>query len=270
VSRLLHLSDTHFGTEQPPVVEALVALASACRPDVVVFSGDITQRARRHQFDAAQRFCERLPPAPVLALPGNHDIPLYNLFARIFQPYAGYRRAFGPVLEPTLQAGDFLLVGVNTTRAARHKNGELSQAQVNEVEWRLAQGQPRQLRVVVTHQPVAVLRPDDEHDRLIGAPEALPVWSAAGADLALGGHIHLPYVLDLTEAERPTPRPMWCVQAGTAVSHRVRHGTRNSVNVIDWQPASPGASRCCRVERWDYDEATGRFATACEHRLLLG
>ena len=84
MSLVLQISDTHFGTERPPVVEALVALASQLRPDVVVLSGDITQRARRAQFDAARRLVERLPPAPLLALPGNHDIPLCNLAARIF------------------------------------------------------------------------------------------------------------------------------------------------------------------------------------------
>ena len=269
MSLLLHLSDTHFGTEQPPVLEALELLIAQRPPQLVVFSGDITQRARRAQFDAAGRFCERLRGLPVLALPGNHDIPLFNLAARLFWPYRGYLRIFGPALEPVLDLPDMLVIGVNTTRPARHKNGQVSPAQVQSVARRLAAARPGQLRIVVTHQPAAVLRPEDTHDRLIGARHALPAWSLAGADLVLGGHIHLPYVLDLVDGPEPMPRPMWCVQAGTAVSHRVRHGTSNSVNRMEWQPPAPGQPRRCRVERCDYDSATGRFVTAFEHRLQL-
>ena len=268
MSLLLHFSDTHFGTEQPPVVAALVALAAERRPQALVFSGDITQRARSEEFAAARRFCDQLGELPLLVLPGNHDIPLWNLAARLFGPYARYRQAFGSALEPVLETAELLVVGVNTTRAWRHKNGAVSQAQVERVAARLAQARPGQLRIVVTHQPSEVWRPKDRHDRLRGAEPALQAWSAAGADLVLGGHIHLPYVMDLQARAWPTPRRTWCVQAGTAVSSRVRHGTHNSVNLIDWDPQA-GAARACTVERCDYDASTGRFGTASRSVLAL-
>ena len=88
MSVLLQISDPHFGTEQAPVVDALLTLAHAQRPDLVVLSGDITQRARRAQFAAARRFVERLAPSALLAIPGNHDIPLFNPVARLLWPYA--------------------------------------------------------------------------------------------------------------------------------------------------------------------------------------
>jgi hypothetical protein len=115
-----------------------------------------------------------------------------------------------------------------------------------------------------------VIRAEDEPDRLRGAEPALQVWSGAGADLVLGGHIHLPYVLDLSSRSTPTPRPTWCVQAGTAVSDRIRHGTCNSVNLIHWSPPHPGAPRICRVERCDYDGDLGTFQTAAMDELRLG
>lgn len=118
---LLHISDTHFGTEQPPVVEALVALAAQQRPDVVVLSGDITQRARPAQFRAAKACVERLG-APVLAIPGNHDIALLDLWARLTRPYARFSAVFGTDLEPVHASPDWLVVGVNTTRARRHRH----------------------------------------------------------------------------------------------------------------------------------------------------
>ena len=270
MSILLHISDTHFGTEQAVVVQALQVLARERLPDVLVFSGDITQRARPAQFRAARRLCDDLGIARMLALPGNHDIPLFDVLARATRPYGNYLQAFGPRLEPTLETDDFLVIGVNTTRASRHKNGEVSLEQVHRAATLLQGARPRQLRVVVTHQPAAVMRAEDEHDRLRGADQALQIWSKAGADLVLGGHIHLPYVLDLRDRPEPTARPMWCVQAGTAVSSRVRHGTCNSVNLIHWNAVPPGRPRKCRVERCDYQAEKGWFETVKSDWLELG
>ena len=270
MSILLHISDTHFGTEQPAVVAALKVLARERLPDILVFSGDITQRARPSEFESARRLCDEMGIHPMMALPGNHDIPLLDVVSRVMQPYRNYLRAFGPRLQPTLETDDFLVIGVNTTRPSRHKNGEVSPDQVHRVVGQLQAARPRQLRVVVTHQPAAVVRPEDEHDRLRGAARALQEWSRAGADLVLGGHIHLPYVADLRAMHEPTPRPMWCVQAGTAVSTRIRHGTCNSVNLIHWNGAPRGQPRRCRVERCDYSAEKGWFETATDEVLRLG
>ncbi len=125
MSVLLQVSDPHFGTERTPVVEALVALAAQLRPDLVVLSGDITQRARAEQFSAARSAMDRLG-APLLALPGNHDIALFDLWSRLVRPYARYSAAFGHNLAPVFASHDLLVVGVNTTRARRHKDGEVS------------------------------------------------------------------------------------------------------------------------------------------------
>ena len=266
---LLHISDTHFGTEQLPVVQALQALAHELRPDVLVLSGDITQRARRAQFAAARAFCDSLGVAHVLALPGNHDIPLYNVFARVFDPYGGYREAFGDDLEPVLDLPDLLVVCVNTTRPARHKDGEVSRRQIEQVGQRLRGARREQLRVVVTHQPACVMREEDEKDRLHGGHRAVQDWSRAGADLVLGGHIHLPYMTDLCARVRGTERAMYCLQAGTAGSHRVRHGTSNSINLVEWSAPAAGHPRECTARRWDYELALGRFECTHEHQLRL-
>jgi 3',5'-cyclic AMP phosphodiesterase CpdA len=268
---LLHISDTHFGTEVPRVVAALQALVRTQPPDAVVLSGDITQRARSAQFAAARAFCDSLGVARWLTLPGNHDIPLYNVAARLFTPYAGYKACFGDVLEPELEFADVLLVGVNTTRPRRHIDGEVSSRQINRVVRRLHGARREQLRVVVTHQPACVLRDEDAHDRLHGGEAAIQSWSRAGADLVLGGHIHLPYVSDTcARAHAGTPRPMYCVQAGTALSRRVRHGSPNSFNVIRWEPPGEGAPRKVCVERWDYDVADDRFELTHPYELTLG
>ena len=245
MSVLLQISDSHFGTEQLPVVEALVKLSLQQRPDLLVLSGDITQRARTSQFSAARAFVDRLG-APALAIPGNHDIPLFNLGARFRRPYSQYRKAFGEDLEPVHSTRELLVVCINTTRWYRHTNGEVSLAQVDRAARRLASADPEQLRVLVVHQPVAVLRPEDVHDRLRGHAAALQRWAVAGGDLVMGGHIHLPYVMALAGLARP----MWAVQAGTAVSSRTRHNFPNSVNLVRWGCDAPEGR--CVIERWDY------------------
>jgi 3',5'-cyclic AMP phosphodiesterase CpdA len=266
---LLHLSDTHFGTEEAPVVAAVQKLVREERPSAVILSGDITQRARRAQFDAARAFCDSLHVDHLLTLPGNHDIPLYNVAARLFAPYRGYARVFGHNLEPELEFADVLVVGVNTTRPERHKNGEISRRQIERVSERLRRARRDQLRVVVTHQPACVMRTQDEKDRLRGGAEAVQAWSRAGADLVLGGHIHLPYVTDVCARVKDTPRALFCVQAGTAFSHRVRHNTPNSVNILRWTAPAPGEPRTCQVERWDYDLADNTFELTHPHELKL-
>jgi predicted phosphodiesterase len=255
MSVLLQLSDSHFGTEQAPVVQALETLVQQQRPDLLVLSGDITQRATRRQFAAARAFTNRLG-APLLAIPGNHDIPLFDLGQRLFHPYARYCEAFGNVLEPTHASRGLLVQCVNTTRWYRHKDGTVSSAQIERVASRLRTAQPSQLRVVVVHHPIAVLRATEHHNLLHGHAEAQQSWAAAGCDIVLGGHIHLPYVVALAGLARP----MWAVQAGTCTSSRVRASAPNSVNVLRWgDDTAPG---CCIIEQWDYTAATQAFACA--------
>lgn len=268
MNKLLQISDPHFGTAQPPVMEALVELVRQQRPDVLVLSGDITQRATAAQFGEARAFCERLQIPQMLALPGNHDIPLFNPWQRLVTPYARYLRAFGPGLEPVLDTAWLQLSMVNTTRRWRHKNGEVSARQIERVAARLRRAGPGQLRVVVVHQPVYVLRAEDEHDRLLGWEPAVRAWAAAGADIVMGGHIHLPYVCELSSCVEGLPRRLWCVQAGTALSSRIRREAPNSVNLLLCDPAAhPLAGR---LERWDYRSAggAGRFEVAHTSEFL--
>jgi predicted phosphodiesterase len=132
--------------------------------------------------------------------------------------------------------------------------------QINRVASLLGSARAEQLRVVVVHQPIAVVRSEDEHNLLRGHRHAQQRWAAAGADLVLGGHIHLPYAMQLPDIERP----VWVVQAGTAVSDRIRPGVPNSVNVIRWEPGniSTDALGTCSVEQWDFDAIKQIFRCA--------
>ena len=189
-----------------------------------------------------------------MAIPGNHDIPLMDIAARLLRPYARYAQAFGNNLELVFTSSDMLVVCVNTTRAYRHKHGEVSQAQINHVAQLLQAATANQLRVVVVHQPIAVMHEQDSENLLRNHAAAQKQWAAAGADLVMGGHIHLPYTLALPGLAWP----MWAVQAGTGVSQRVRAGAPNSVNLVRW--GSNQAAGLCHIEQWDFDASNNAFS----------
>lgn len=268
---ILHISDPHFGAVTDGVRDALAHFADVQKPDVVLLSGDVTQRARRGQFARAQAFIGRFS-APVVAVPGNHDIPLFNLWARYRNPYANYRAALGGNLEPELEAESLLVISVNTTRASRHKNGEVSAAQIARVAQRLQRARPGQLRIVMQHHPVRAAVASDVANLVIGRESAVPAWVDAGMDLLLAGHVHLPYVGVLRGMHG---RSAWTAQAGTAVSSRTRGAVPNSVNVIRYELSASNSSlalnggRCCVVERWDYAALECRFIQVESERLQL-
>ncbi len=250
---LLHLSDPHFGTERPAVVSSLLTwVKEIARPDVVVVSGDLTQRATADQFAQVKTFVQALRAEHVLTMVGNHDVPLFDWWARWKNPYGRYRRALGDALEATFESPELLLLTLNTTRWWRHKHGELSRQQIEDTSARLRNAKPEQLRVVVTHQPCAVPCDTERNNLVRGAEAALVAWSTAGADLVLGGHIHWPAVIPFEPALRHAARRAWVVLAGTAVSSRIRRDDGNSCNLIHWDTV---AGRC-EVERWDFVDET--------------
>lgn len=246
---ILQLSDPHFGTERPTAMAALQQLCADQKPDLLLVSGDITQRARAAQFDDARAFFDSLGVPARLIVPGNHDIPLFDVFTRAFNPYRHFTRVFGAALEGEFERDDVLVIAINTTRRYRHKHGEVSDEQVERVAKRLTTARPEQVRLVVVHQPITVTRDVDINNLLRGHENAARKWSHAGADAVLGGHIHLPYVVPIVERWPDVPHPTWSVQAGTALSSRVRDGISNSVNVI-----RTGPGRSATVYRWDMAE----------------
>lgn len=257
VSVLLHLSDPHFGTEDPRAVEALLALADQERPDVVLASGDITQRARPAEFDAALRFFDRLSARHTLIVPGNHDIPLWNLPRRLLSPFAGFRRVFGDNLEPRLVSPFVWIAGLVSARRWRHKHGSLSSEQVERTARWLESAPAGALRVVVAHHPLAALRWHEEDEVVAGATDTLSRWWHAGVHVVLGGHTHAPYAVPVRAAQSAagSNRTLWVAQAGSAVSHRLHAGGTHSVNLL-----RRGAAGAWRIEQWDLQREAGLFS----------
>lgn len=259
MSVVLHLSDPHFGTARPEVAAALLALASELAPDLIVMSGDITQRARRREFIAACEFLEGLPPAPRLLVPGNHDIPLFNPVIRLLAPFEAFEASFDVCPDEIISLPGLLAIGVNSVSRWRHKRGRLSEHDIAAVARRLARAKPGQLRMVVVHHPLDVADEVDRAEIVTGARQAVRAWSLAGADLVLSGHVHRPLCRSLAERYGPMARGCHALVAGTALSTRTR-GYPNSVNVIRRGGNPQGC--VCVVEQWDFDATAAAFLLA--------
>jgi len=256
--RFAHISDPHFGTERLQVMGELCRTLRALAPELVVLSGDITQRARRSQFTAAGAFLRTLAPLPVLAVPGNHDIPLFNLLARFCWPYRGYQRVFGEDLAPDLGIRGVRFFGFNTAPYWRHKHGELEpQAAARRLA---ADDSACPLRVAVLHHPLDCRSRSDDSNLLRPAPDVVEIFASHGVDLVLGGHIHDPYAAASSERYPQTSPALVIALAGTCVSTRTRVRAPNSFNLIT---LDEGPQPTQAIERWDMG-AGGEFApVAC-------
>lgn len=246
---LLHLSDLHFGTEQPRLCRALVQLCEQLQPEAVVVSGDLTQRARQEQFVAAQVFLQSLN-RPLLVVAGNHDIPLFHLTRRLLTPYDYFQRYFGE-LEPVLETASFYLIGVNSVTRHHHTQGSISNLQIWKAGERLRQAASSKTKLIVSHQPFAASQPEDQAEAPRLMDRAVRHWSRFGLAGLLHGHLHTPAVFDLNQRHAlGLAHPLLDIQAGTAISARLRQGYPNSVNLIHAD---------LRVERLDFDPLTAQF-----------
>ena len=232
--RLVHLSDLHFGAHDENLVEAVEWKIDQLKPDLVVISGDFTQRATTEQFKEACRFLEGLRERghEVLGVPGNHDVPLYDVLRRFLSPLTRYRRFIDDELCPFHQLDGAAVLGINTARSLTFKEGRINEEQVEFIRDTFSRTPTEAVRILVTHHPLFALTVGDEAQRAIGRHElALDAIEEAGVDMLLAGHMHHASSHDAGDLVTRAGGTL-VVQAGTATSIRMREQER-SFNTID-------------------------------------
>jgi 3',5'-cyclic AMP phosphodiesterase CpdA len=228
---LAHISDLHFGRVDPAVLAPLRRHLEAARPHLVVVSGDLTQRAREKQFMQARAYLDTLP-RPQLVVPGNHDVPLYDVLRRFLAPLARYRRIVTDDLQPEYIDDEIAVVGVNTARSLTFKGGRINEEQVAAVKARLCSLPESVTKILVTHHPFDVPPHQGEGGHLVGrARMAMESLAGCGADLLLAGHLHEAHVGHTANRYSIPGLSALIVQAGTATSTRTRE-TTNSFNLL--------------------------------------
>jgi 3',5'-cyclic AMP phosphodiesterase CpdA len=248
---IVHLSDLHFGALDHGLLEPLLETVQRLDPHVTVVSGDLTQRAKAHQFVEAKRFLAQLPK-PQIVVPGNHDVPLYNVYQRFFKPLERYTRYITKNLEPWFADDEIAVAGINTARSFVLKGGRIAEDRIAEVAKKFCALPEGVTKVVVTHHPFDV--PGDfKENQIVGrAAEAMAAFTQCGADLFLAGHLHLSHAESTSQRYQVDGGGGLVVQAGTATSTRER-GETNSFNFLRVERGS------VHIDRYEWDIERGNF-----------
>ena len=227
---IAHLSDLHFGRTDAVMIRRVKAHLAELEPDLVIVSGDLTQRARISEFADARAFLDHIPE-PQIVVPGNHDIELYNLYGRFVERLQRYRTYISADVEPSYSDPELMVVSLNTARSLTFKGGRISTGQIERVQRELRTAHAGAVKIVVAHHPLDL--PATMEHALVGrARIAIRALTDSGVDLILSGHLHVPQLSTPAERLRIGGHTAILVQAGTAISTRSR-GEGNSFNVIE-------------------------------------
>ena len=249
--RVVHISDLHFGRTDRQVVAALIRQTRELMADVFVVSGDLTQRARARQFQEARHFLDALD-RPTIVVPGNHDVPLENLFDRFFRPFAKYRKYITEDLSPTFHDEELAVVGINTARSFTRASGRINDQQIEHARQFFCSVDPNVVKIVVTHHPFDI--PESLADKYLlrRSAQAIAALATCQADLYLAGHSHVPFAVLSERRYTVAHHTALIVQAGTSSSTRTR-AAPNSFNLIHVHcPAMT-------VEHFQWDSQSAQF-----------
>ena len=266
MATVAQLSDVHFGAHEPKIVDAAEAWLLEHRPDLLVISGDFTQRARIEQFRLASKWLNKLRSDGfnILAVPGNHDVPLYDVFRRFARPLARYKRYISRDLCPWFENDRLAVLGINTARSLTIKDGRINEDQMALIRARFADVAEHKTRILVTHHPLfsMPIGKGPELSEAVGRHEdAVKAVCEAGVHIALAGHFHRTYA----EAARKMVHNAGgalVIQAGTATSYRLRNDELQSFN---WIETHDNKSVELQVVAWD----GARFAPGEPARYLF-
>ncbi len=226
---IAHISDLHFGKEDKKIQESLLKHVQNLKPDLVVISGDLTQRAKKHQFVLAKKFIADIP-FKTLVIPGNHDMPLYNMPKRFLKPLKEYKRHITDELNPFFADEEIAVFGLNTTRSLSGLLGKISKKQIAKLHKEFSGVDASLTKIVVTHHPF--VNSNGKKVRIISrASKTMKAIEHSGADVILAGHLHIGFSGDVSSAYHLVGRSIIVAHAGTAFSTHHRREP-NSFNLL--------------------------------------
>ena len=227
MTTIAHLSDLHFGREVPSVIHGLLDSLNLLQPDLVIISGDLTQRAKHSEYKNGVRFLQQLP-YPYLIVPGNHDMSMYNLMERFFYPWSKWKHYISGDMFPTVQQKNITAMGINTARRTGWhldwSRGSINEKQIKKIQTFMTKQLGENLRLLVAHHPFWLPKKFERRHVIDRRDTALMSLQKAGVDIILSGHIHIAYskIMD----------GVLISHTGTTFSNRLMANTPNSFNVI--------------------------------------
>lgn len=260
---IVHLSDIHFGRVDLDIAESLARSINELEPHIVVVSGDLTQRARTREFRMAREFLDKLP-SPQIVVPGNHDVPLYNIFQRVAMPLEKFRRYISADLAPIHIDDEIAVAGINTARSLTLKSGRVNRGQIETIRGRFVHLSSTLVKIIVTHHPFDLPEGTAPGSIVGRAKMAMSELSGCGADLFLAGHLHVSGVVDTTKRyQMKDGRSALVIQAGTAASVRGR-GEAQSYNAIEIR------DKVLTINRMEYSGSGAGFQNVETRRYSRG
>ena len=263
MATIAHLSDVHFGAHEPKVADAAEAWLLEHRPDLIVVSGDFTQRARVAQYRMASAWLNRLRADgfKLVVVPGNHDVPLYDIFRRFARPLNRYRRFIANDLCPWFENDDLAVFGINTARSLTIKDGRINRDQMDMIRKRFRDVPDHKTRILVTHHPLFAM-PIGEGGEIAEAvgrhEDAITAICEAGVHIALAGHYHRTFAEAAAKMVENAGGAL-VIQAGTATSTRLRG---NELQSFNWIEARRNSEIDLQVIAWDGDRFVPRDVVA--------
>jgi 3',5'-cyclic AMP phosphodiesterase CpdA len=228
VRTVVQISDLHFGAILRPTLDVLHAFLHELKPDLLIVSGDLTQRAVHSQFVEADAYLQSLPK-PQVVIPGNHDISLYNVFRRFFTPLDEYERCISTNHAPVYVDDEIAVVGLNSARSFTFKGGSLNSQQIADGVAHFKALRGHQVRIVFTHHPFDIPVALSGVNIIGNARDAVQAFAEQKVDLFLTGHLHLVHRAKVSEYAPDCGGTL--LGAGTATSKRAR-GEPNSFYVF--------------------------------------
>jgi len=260
--RLIHISDLHFGRVRPELLKSLREEIQNAKPDLLVVSGDLTQRARHSEFKEACHFLQSLPVRK-LVVPGNHDIPLWNIFLRLTDPMRRYQKYITEDLAPFYDDDEISVQGVTTAHGKTIAGGRFGAQALQRIIDHWSQLPPHVLKILVSHHPFELLTSEKRIDRWgYRIHHPIDIDLTHQADLILSGHFHQGDAFPTEQVFLNPHRSVIAIQAGTAMSSRLR-GETNSYNLIETRPGS------VRFEKRTWQEESQQFWTEKEKNFFL-